>query len=155
MKLTFTLNGQGAEIEVVGDEMLQVVLRELGVSSSRLACGIGVCGVCTVLLDGETVASCVLPAALVQGCSVETIESVGDDDPVVQEFCSKRAFQCGFCTPGAILEARSLLEETPSPSREEIRERMAGNLCRCGCYVKIEEAVAAAAQHACSDSRTP
>lgn len=146
MKLMFRLNGRPLQRDIVGDEMLQGVLRDEGLTGSRLTCGVGVCGACTVHLDGQSVASCILPAALVNDRHVETIESVSGDDKVVQSFCSQRAIQCGYCTPGAIMEARAFLAETSNPSPEDVRERMAGNLCRCGCYMKIEDAVIAAAE---------
>lgn len=138
---TFTLNGRTVSIDLVGDELLQGVLSQLGVTSSRLVCGVGVCGACTVVVDRRTVAACVFPAALIDGSSVDTVESVTEDDPVAAAFDRFRAFQCGFCTPGAVMEARAFVADHPHPSPDEVREHMAGNLCRCGCYARIERAV--------------
>lgn len=143
---TFTLNGRSVSIDLVGDELLQGVLKQLNITSSRLVCGVGVCGACTVVVDGRTVAACVFPAALVDGSAVDTAESVPEDDPVAVAFDRFRAFQCGFCTPGAVMEARAFVTDHPEPSRDEVREHMAGNLCRCGCYARIERAVLEASQ---------
>ena len=146
MRLGLRVNGEAREIEARPDEMLlEVLRRELGLLSVRESCGIGVCGACTVLLDGETISSCLLLAPLAQGREVTTAEGLGGDDPVQRAFAEAHAFQCGYCTPGMVLTAKRLLEESPSPTLEEIRLALAGNLCRCGCYVKIVEAVRAAA----------
>jgi aerobic-type carbon monoxide dehydrogenase small subunit (CoxS/CutS family) len=125
--------------------MLLPVLRRAGFSSVRETCGIGVCGACTVLVDGETISACLLLAKAAQGRELATAEGLAGDDAVVRAFTDAHAFQCGFCTPAMVLTAKRLLEETPSPSEEEIRVAMSGNLCRCGSYVKIVEAVKAAA----------
>lgn len=154
MNIVLHLNGEPTEVSLAGDELLQSVLADLGVTGSRLACGIGVCGACTVEVDGHTVAACVFPAALADGAQVSTIEGVADTDPVVRSFNEHRAFQCGFCTPGAVLAARELLREKPSPSLDTIREHMAGNLCRCGCYRKIQQAVLAAGRQSSATAET-
>jgi aerobic-type carbon monoxide dehydrogenase small subunit (CoxS/CutS family) len=140
-----TLNGEPRELAAGGGEMLLDVLRRAGMHSVRLSCGIGVCGSCTCLLDGEPVSTCLLLARLADGAHIETVEGLSDD-PVQRAFDELGAFQCGYCTPGMILTARHLLAEQPNPSRELIREHLNGNLCRCGCYPRIEAAVAHAAR---------
>ena len=142
MKLELRVNGALHPIEARADESLLVVLRrELGLASVRETCGIGVCGACTVLVDGLPMSGCLLLAPLAQGREIQTVESLGGDDPVQRAFVETHAFQCGYCTPGMVLAARRLLEENPSPNEEDVRLGLAGNLCRCGSYVKIVEAV--------------
>jgi aerobic-type carbon monoxide dehydrogenase small subunit (CoxS/CutS family) len=133
------------ELETRSDEMLLEVLRREGLLSVRETCGIGVCGVCTVLVDGEPISGCLLLARAAEGCAVTTIEGLGGDEPLQRAFVAKNAFQCGYCTPSMILTAKALLAETPSPTEKEIRVAMAGNLCRCGSYVKIIDAIKEAA----------
>ncbi len=146
MRLTLDVNGTRREIEARTDEMLMDVLRrELGLLSVRETCGIGVCGACTVLVDGAPISGCLMLAAAAEGREVVTVEGLGGDDPVQRAFVEAHAFQCGYCTPGMILAAKGLLAEIPSPSETEIRESLSGNLCRCGCYVKIADAVRRAA----------
>ena len=145
MRVSFTVNGERAAVEARPDEMLIDVLERLGVASVRETCGIGVCGACTVLLDDEPVSGCLLLAPLAESHVVTTVESLGGSHPVQRAFGEAHAFQCGYCTPGMVLTAKRLLEENPQPSEEEIRLALAGNLCRCGCYVKIVEAVLLAA----------
>jgi len=146
VKISFTLNGSPAQAEARADEMLLEVLRRgFGLASVRDTCGVGVCGACTVLVDGEPISSCLLLAPLAEGREITTVEGLGGDHPVQRAFSEAHAFQCGYCTPGMILTAKALLEESPSPTEEEIRLALAGNLCRCGCYVKIIEAVKTAA----------
>jgi aerobic-type carbon monoxide dehydrogenase small subunit (CoxS/CutS family) len=146
VRIAFELNGEGVELEARADESLLTVLRERGVLSVRETCGIGVCGACTVLVDREAVSACLLLAPLAEGASVTTVERLGPEHRVVRAFADAHAFQCGFCTPGMVLAATALLDERPDPSEEEIRLALAGNLCRCGCYVKIAEAVRRAAE---------
>ena len=146
MKLRCQVDGTRHELEVRADEMLIAVLRrELGLVSVRETCSIGVCGACTVLLDGEPVSACLLLAPLAEGRSVETVEGLGGDHPLQRAFAAAHAYQCGWCTPGMILTAKALLAENPNPSEDEIIVAMSGNLCRCGCYAKIVEAVRMAA----------
>jgi aerobic-type carbon monoxide dehydrogenase small subunit (CoxS/CutS family) len=133
-------------VEAEPTESLLTVLRaQLGVLSVRETCGIGVCGACTALVDGEPISACLLLAPLAEGAEVTTAEGLGGDHPVQRAFAEAHAFQCGFCTPGMILTIVSLLEENPHPTDEEIALGLAGNLCRCGCYVKIADAVRRAA----------
>jgi len=146
VKVRFDVNGEAVEVEARPDEMLLDVLRrELGLTSVRQTCGVGVCGTCTVLVDGEPFSTCIMLAPLAQGKRVTTVEGLGGNHPVQEAFVAAEAFQCGYCTPGMILTAKRLLEEDPEPTQEKIRAYMGGNLCRCGCYAKIEDAVNLAA----------
>jgi aerobic-type carbon monoxide dehydrogenase small subunit (CoxS/CutS family) len=145
VNLSFTLNGEQTTAEARTDEMLIDVLGRLGCASVRETCGIGVCGACTVLLDGELASGCLLLAPLVDGREVTTVEGLDGSDRVQPAFAEAHAFQCGYCTPGMVLASRRLLEEIPHPNEEEIRLALAGNVCRCGCYVKIVDAVRLAA----------
>lgn len=148
MRMSFSLNGVLVEVEAESDEMLLTVLRRnLGLRSVRETCGMGICGACTALLNGEPVSTCIFLAPLAQGCEITTVEGLGGDHPVQRAFEEEHAFQCGYCTPGMILTVKSLLEENPRPSDEEIKVALGGNLCRCGCYVKILRAVKRAAQY--------
>jgi aerobic-type carbon monoxide dehydrogenase small subunit (CoxS/CutS family) len=140
VRVGFTLNGRPAEIEARADDMLVDVLRREGLLSVRETCAIGVCGACSVLLDGELVSGCLTMVAAVEGRAVTTVEGI-PGDPIQRAFAQAHAFQCGWCTPGFILAAKRLLELEPSPSDEQIAEGLGGNLCRCGSYVKIAEAV--------------
>jgi aerobic-type carbon monoxide dehydrogenase small subunit (CoxS/CutS family) len=151
LRVAFTVNGREVEVEARSDEMLLSVLRrELDLTSVRETCGVGVCGACTALLDGEPISTCILLAPLAEGREITTVEGLGGDHPVQEAFVEAEAFQCGYCTPGMILTAKGLLEEDPDPSDEKIRTYMGGNLCRCGCYAKIEDAVHLAADSALS-----
>jgi aerobic-type carbon monoxide dehydrogenase small subunit (CoxS/CutS family) len=142
VKVGFRLNGDPVEVEARADQNLLTVLRrELGVLGVRESCGIGACGACTVLVDGAQVSACLLLAPLVEGAEVTTAEGLGDDHPVVAGFVEAHAYQCGWCTPGMVVAAAALLAENPAPSDDEIRLGLAANLCRCGCYVKILDAV--------------
>jgi aerobic-type carbon monoxide dehydrogenase small subunit (CoxS/CutS family) len=146
MRVRFNVNGEAVEVEARADEMLLDVLRrELELASVRYTCGVGVCGACTALVDGEPISTCILLAPLAEGKEVTTVEGLGGEHPVQRAFVDAEAFQCGYCTPGMILTAKRLLEEVPDPTEEKIRNYMGGNLCRCGCYAKIEDAVNLAA----------
>jgi aerobic-type carbon monoxide dehydrogenase small subunit (CoxS/CutS family) len=140
VKVELTLNGRAAVLEARTDEMLLSALRREGLLSVRETCAIGMCGACTVLVDGEPVSGCLTLTAQVAGREVTTVEGLGGD-PVQRAFADAHGFQCGWCTPGFVLAAKRLLELNPSPSDEEIAEGLGGNLCRCGSYVKIAEAV--------------
>jgi aerobic-type carbon monoxide dehydrogenase small subunit (CoxS/CutS family) len=151
MRLALDVNGERHELEVRADRRLVDVLRDdLGLLGTKLGCGEGSCGACAVLLDGRPVASCIQLAAAAAGREVVTIEGLSRDGatPLQEAFVAEDALQCGFCTPGQIVTATALLERTPSPSPEEIRVAMAGNLCRCGAYPKIERAILRAAGEA-------
>jgi aerobic-type carbon monoxide dehydrogenase small subunit (CoxS/CutS family) len=146
MKIDLTLNGRPVALECEPTEMLLDVLERAGDTSLRATCGIGVCGACTVLLDGTPVTGCLTLAPRAAGRSVTTAAGLSGADPVVRAFVAARAFQCGWCTPGFVLAAKELLAENAEPSDEEIAEALGGNLCRCGSYVKIAEAVRIAAR---------
>ena len=143
--LAFTLNGSLVEVLVKPSDTLLDVLREnLGVIGPKRGCDSGDCGTCTVLINGESIRSCLAIALTVAGKEVVTIEGVaknGELDPLQKAFHEHGASQCGFCTSGMIISAKALLEKTPDPSRDEIVEYMSGNLCRCGTYVEVIEAI--------------
>lgn len=147
--LTFMLNGEEVEVLVTPTETLLDVLRErLGITGPKRGCDDGECGACTILLDGEPVRSCLTLALTVEGRKVTTVEGLmvkGELDSLQKAFYERGAFQCGFCTPGMLMVAQSLLTKNPKPTREEIRTYMAGNLCRCGSYEEIIEAIQAVA----------
>ena len=144
------VNGKSYEVAIEPRQSLLQVLREaLHLTGTKEGCSEGECGACTVILDGKTVDSCLIFGLEVEGCQITTIEGLSSNDtlhPVQQAFVEHGGAQCGFCTPGMILAAKALLEQTPSPSEEEIRGGLSGNLGRCTGYVKIVEAVQAAAQ---------
>jgi aerobic-type carbon monoxide dehydrogenase small subunit (CoxS/CutS family) len=136
-----TINGQRYELDApVGQTLAETLREDLGLTGTKVACAEGHCGACTVLLDGVPVYSCITLLHLVGDREVTTIEGLREH-PLVGAFVRADALQCGFCTPGQIVAASALVESNPSPSSEEIRHGMAGNLCRCGTYTKIEEAI--------------
>jgi aerobic-type carbon monoxide dehydrogenase small subunit (CoxS/CutS family) len=141
MRVAFVLDGAPAELEVGEGQMLVDALRAAGRLSVRETCGIGVCGACTVVVDGEPVSACLMLAAQVDGRSVTTVEGLPDDDPVLQAFTRTHAAQCGWCTPGMVLTVKAMLVDDPEIDRDRAAEGLGGNLCRCGSYVKIAEAV--------------
>ena len=145
MNVALELNGRSVGLECEPDEMLLAVLRREGLRSVRATCGIGVCGACTVLVDGEPVSGCLMLAALSAGRRVTTVEGLSSADPVPRAFVEAHAYQCGWCTPGFILTAKALLAYNPDPSEAEIGEALGGNLCRCGSYVEIVAAIRRAA----------
>jgi carbon-monoxide dehydrogenase small subunit len=150
VKITLMVNGERREADVWGGESLLFALREpLGLPGSKNACEQGECGSCSVLLDGVLVCSCLVLAAQADGHEVVTVEGIASEDGTlhrVQEaFVQAGAVQCGFCTPGLVMATVDLLEHTPSPTDDEIREALSGNLCRCTGYQKIFDAVRAAA----------
>jgi aerobic-type carbon monoxide dehydrogenase small subunit (CoxS/CutS family) len=151
VRVELTLNGRAAALECEPDEMLAGVLAREGLMSVRVTCAIGVCGACTVLVDGEPVSGCLTLAAHAGGREVTTVEGLGGADPVQRAFVDAHAFQCGWCTPGFVLTAKALLEDNPHPSDEEIADGLGGNLCRCGSYVKIVDAVRRAAREGAED----
>jgi aerobic-type carbon monoxide dehydrogenase small subunit (CoxS/CutS family) len=137
VRVELILNGRPTALEVRSDEMLLEGLRRAGLRSVRETCAIGVCGACTVLLDGEPVSACLMLAAAAAGREVTTVEGLDAADPVLRAFNEAHAFQCGWCTPGFVLTVKAM-----QPG-DDVREALGGNLCRCGCYVKIEEAARA------------
>jgi carbon-monoxide dehydrogenase small subunit len=149
MKIALRVNGEQHEADAWAGESLLYVLRErLGFPGSKNACEQGECGSCSVLLDGKLVCACLVLAAQADGHDVVTVEGLGENGRLhrVQEaFVAAGAVQCGFCTPGLVVAAADLLERTPDPSEDEIREALSGNLCRCTGYAKIFDAVRMAA----------
>lgn len=148
--VSFSLNGRLQEIDVEPHELLLDVVRDrLGLTGAKRSCDVEVCGACTLLVDGRPVSACTTLAFEVRGRSVMTIEGLADDGklhPLQQAFIEHGGFQCGFCTPGMILAAKALLDETPNPSEEQLKHFMHGNLCRCTGYKKIIESIMAAAK---------
>ncbi|MGB5931456.1 MAG: (2Fe-2S)-binding protein [Anaerolineae bacterium] len=148
--LKMILNGQEVFVDVEAGDLLADVLRDrLGLIGTKISCGEGECGACTVLVDGKAVDSCLYPALKVQGREVVTIEGLGEDnrlDPIQQAFVDKTAPQCGYCIPGMVISAKALLDENPHPTRKEIEEGISGNLCRCTGYYQIIEAIELAAE---------
>jgi aerobic-type carbon monoxide dehydrogenase small subunit (CoxS/CutS family) len=135
------VNGRDFSVEAeVGTSLAHVLREQLGLTGTKVACNEGHCGACTVQLDGVPILSCLTLVHTVEGRDVTTIEGL-QDHPLVDAFVRADALQCGFCTPGQIVSAAALVEANPDPSREEIRHGMAGNICRCGTYPKIEEAI--------------
>jgi aerobic-type carbon monoxide dehydrogenase small subunit (CoxS/CutS family) len=149
LALEFMLNGRPCRVDAPSHfTVLDLVRDALSLTGTKDGCGEGVCGACTVLLDGRPVRACLVLAAHLEGRSLITIEGMEGDAPdsLQDAFVRLGAVQCGFCTPGMILSARALLDDTPAPSADEVREALAGNLCRCTGYVKIVDAVLAAAR---------
>ena len=149
--LTMKLNGEQVTVEVNPDALLVDVLRnQLELTGTKEACGEGECGACTVLLDGEPVTSCLVPALKAQGREVTTVEGLasgGGLHLLQKAFIEYGAVQCGYCTPGMLMSAKALLDRNRQPTEEEIRQAISGNLCRCTGYIKIVDAIKAAAEH--------
>ncbi len=146
---TLKVNGKDHTLDVGARTLLMVLREDLNLQGARYSCGIGYCGACTVLVDGEPVSSCLLLAAQLEGKEITTIEGLAQDGqlhPVQQAFVEHNAFQCAFCTSGFILSSVALLNENPAPSPDEIREYLGGHLCRCGSYQHIVKAVLAASK---------
>lgn len=152
MKLQIKLKVNGVEREVYVEpwwSLAEVLREELGLTGTKISCETGNCGACTVLIDGKAVKSCLLLAVKARGKEILTIEGLAENgklSPLQEAFIEHFAIQCGYCTPGMIMMAKALLDETPNPSEEEVREGIRGNLCRCTGYVKIVEAILAAAE---------
>jgi aerobic-type carbon monoxide dehydrogenase small subunit (CoxS/CutS family) len=145
IQITTTINGRARELLVKPNETLLEILRsKLHLKGTVEGCGVGVCGSCTVLVDGQPVSSCLMLSTNVEGKSVTTIEGLAQGDrldPVQEAFLKYQAFQCGYCTSGMIMATKALLESYPHPSEEEIRDYLSGNLCRCGTYAEILAAI--------------
>lgn len=144
--LNFTLNGEPIQVEVEPHLTLLKLLRDkLGLTGTKEGCGMGECGACTVILDGNAINSCIFPALEVEGKKITTIEGLMDEQgnlhPIQKAFIQYGAIQCGFCTPGMVLSAKALLDENPKPSEDEICNAIAGNLCRCTGYIQIIQAI--------------
>jgi len=156
-RIRIKINGTWHDFELDRDirpaDTLAYLLKEkMGLTGLKVACDQGACGACTVIMDGEAVLSCMTLAVEADGHDIVTIEDLGENDPVVESFAEQcepgygTAMQCGFCTPGFVMTAKALLDENPNPTLEEVREALSGNLCRCGCYAAIAQAVLAAAK---------
>ena len=149
VRVALNVNGEPREALVPAHKILLEVLREdLGLTGTKHGCELGECGTCTVLVDGEPVLSCLALPVETQGCRITTVEGLAESGqlhPLQQAFAELGAAQCGYCTPGILLTATALLAERPSPTRQEVKEALAGNLCRCTGYTKILDAVELAA----------
>ncbi|TMD37279.1 MAG: (2Fe-2S)-binding protein [Chloroflexi bacterium] len=155
MKVTFTVNGQRVSADEVweGESLLYILRERLGLYGSKNACEQGECGSCSVYVDGTLVCACLVLGGQAQGRDIVTVEGIADGHalhPVQQAFVEAGAVQCGFCTPGLIVAAHDLLRHTPEPTTVEIREALAGNICRCTGYAKILDAVHLAAERMAS-----
>jgi aerobic carbon-monoxide dehydrogenase small subunit len=150
MDVTFSVNGERVRLDVEPRHTLADTLREeCGLTGTHLGCEHGVCGACTVLVDGEPVRACLMFAVQADGSDVRTVEGLAGDsalDPVQAAFWEHQGLQCGFCTPGMLMTAHELLERNPTPDEEETREALSGNLCRCTGYQHIVDAVQAASR---------
>ena len=144
------VNGRDHDVQVQAQRLLVDCLRyDLGLTGTKEGCSVGVCGACTVLLDGRMVASCIMLAVAADGSEITTIEGLSQDGrlhPLQQSFIDHGGFQCGICTPGQIVAAKALLDQVPDPSEDEIKEWMMGNLCRCTGYYKILESIVKAVE---------
>jgi carbon-monoxide dehydrogenase small subunit len=150
--IRFTLNGVERTVRVPAERLLVDMLRyDCGLTGTKEGCSIGVCGACSVIVDGTLQSACLLPAVFVDGCTVRTVEGLaqnGELTPLQDAFIRKGGFQCGICTPGQLVSATALLEERPHANAEEIRDWMTGNLCRCTGYYQIVEAILEAEESA-------
>jgi aerobic-type carbon monoxide dehydrogenase small subunit (CoxS/CutS family) len=149
-KISFILNGKETEITIDPTLTLLWVLRDqFGLTGSKYGCGQGLCGACTVLVNSEAVRSCIIPVREIEGMEIVTIEGLSSDGllhPLQKAFTEQDALQCGYCTPGMIMNAYGLLLNNPEPTRQEVIEGMNGNLCRCGAHIRIIEAIQIAGQ---------
>jgi carbon-monoxide dehydrogenase small subunit len=148
-KISFILNGKQYELKVkLWQTLLELIREDLNLTGTKEGCGQGECGSCTVIMNGKTVNSCLVPAVEADGQEILTIEGLSDNDrlhPIQEAFVSHSGMQCGFCTPGMIMSAKALLDSNPDPTEAEIRESISGNFCRCTGYTKIIESISAAA----------
>ncbi|NMA17282.1 MAG: (2Fe-2S)-binding protein [Clostridiaceae bacterium] len=149
IRIKFELNGSERQIDVdLSDSLLDVLRDDLGLTGTKRGCDRGLCGACTVIMNGKAVNSCQIPAMRANGKNILTIEGLavdGKPHPLQEAFVDEGAVQCGFCTPGMIMSAKALLDQNPDPSDEEIKVALSGNICRCTGYVNIEKAVRKAA----------
>ena len=151
-KISLTINGKKYDTEVPARRTLVDMIRyDLGLTGTKEACSVGVCGACTVLLNGRIAASCITLAVQADGAEITTIEGIADGDklhPLQESFMNNGGFQCGICTPGQIVASKALLDSNPHPTEDEIKEWMMGNLCRCTGYYQIIESIQKAAEAA-------
>ncbi len=161
-RVELIVNGDPHQLDLPANRLLIDCLRyDLGLTGAKEGCSVGVCGACTVLIDGQMAASCITLAVAVDGCQISTIEGLareglgqpGNLHPVQQAFVDHGGFQCGICTPGQVMAAAALLESNPDPTEEEVRQWMMGNLCRCTGYYSILESVVNAAKLSRADGR--
>lgn len=146
-RIAMTVNDRRLVTDVDDDALLLDVLREAaGATSAREGCGVGACGACTVLVDGRSVSSCLAPAIRYDGARITTADGLPADDDVVDAFVRCGAMQCGYCIPGFVMMSHELLSENPAPSYEEVGDHLEGNICRCGAYAEICQAVMVAAE---------
>jgi aerobic-type carbon monoxide dehydrogenase small subunit (CoxS/CutS family) len=147
--IRFTLNGRAVEAQAASNEnAIELLQRDFALHGARVSCAQGLCGCCTIEVDGVAASGCLLLAPFLDGCEVKTVEGLaaGDElDPIQQSFLDESGFQCGFCTPGFIMMTRELLARIPNPTDDEIKHYLSGNLCRCAAYPEIVRAVRAAA----------
>ena len=150
-EINLTVNNRPYRLSVLPwRTLLEVIREDMGLTGTKEGCGLGECGACTVLIDGRAVNSCLVLAAEADGKQITTIEGLANGDklhPIQQAFVDHGGLQCGFCTPGMILSAKALLDKNPHPTEEEIKQGIAGNLCRCTGYAKIIESIKAAAKN--------
>ncbi len=156
---TFLVNGEEHDVTYPSHRtLLEVVREELGLTGTKHGCELGECGTCTVLIDGQPILSCLALAQAYENTSIETVEGMANGselDPLQTAFVEMGAAQCGYCTPGILLTAKALLEEHPAPARQDIKDALAGNLCRCTGYIKIYEAVELAAARMRGETAEP
>jgi nicotinate dehydrogenase subunit A len=147
--ITLTVNGHPHQVDADDDTPLLYVLRDdLALNGAKFGCGLGQCGACTVIVDGQAVRSCITPVAVLAGRQIRTIEGLGTVDapgPMQRAFIEEQAAQCGYCIAGMVMRAQALLERTPDPTEQQVRAEMATNLCRCGTHMRILRAVKRAA----------
>lgn len=155
MAIEFTLNGARVSLEIdARTPLLEALRNDLGLNGPKFGCGLAQCGACAVLLDGISIRSCVTPLAAIAGKSIVTLEGLGNADhphPLQAAFIREQAIQCGYCANGVIITAAALLQSNPSPSEQEIRQALAGNLCRCGAQPRMLKAIAQVAEELSGD----
>lgn len=148
--MEFIINGQSYTVEIPPDEKLVWVIRDsIGLTGTKFGCGLGICGSCTVHIDGQATRSCITDAATVEGKEIRTVEGLADENglhPVQQAFIDEQVPQCSWCMSGQMMTAVAFLEQNPNPTEEDVINAMSANYCRCGCYVRIKAAVLRAAE---------